>query len=254
MVEVQHVSFLPCFRYMEEVIESTFSLLSFHHDRGSASVGTEKGLEPIHLLAILDIKASWFKKWMVCVALKCCWIESFSLLLMFCSDSRFVLSRLCPRLSASPSLSMDTTAGLWFSDSWRENTNLWWVIYSEINISQLLLCTSEWSNSMKEQPIKHEKSLQKVISGFSLVWVTFLHNLQGSVFCLSVCVRLFRLNHVSGTELARPLGTSWGFSFFLTTKHADSQQTLLLKIKAHCWHATEYSLISCRMSTDGLSK
>lgn len=60
------VFFLPCFRYMEEVIESTFSLLSFHHEHVSASPGTEKALEPIHLLALLDIKATWFKKWMVC--------------------------------------------------------------------------------------------------------------------------------------------------------------------------------------------
>lgn len=60
--------FLPDFRYMEEVIESTLYLLSSHHDHGSASAGTEKALEPIHLLALLDIKATWFKKWMVCIA------------------------------------------------------------------------------------------------------------------------------------------------------------------------------------------
>ncbi|XP_034755563.1 protein broad-minded isoform X2 [Etheostoma cragini] len=51
-------------KYMESVIESTFSLLSFHHEHGSASPGTEKALEPIHLLALLDIKATWFIKWM----------------------------------------------------------------------------------------------------------------------------------------------------------------------------------------------
>ncbi|XP_056283570.1 protein broad-minded isoform X2 [Pseudoliparis swirei] len=51
-------------KYMEEVIESTLYLLSSHHDHGSASAGTEKALEPIHLLALLDIKATWFKKWM----------------------------------------------------------------------------------------------------------------------------------------------------------------------------------------------
>lgn len=61
---------LPSFRYMEEVIESTFSLLSFQH--GSASAGTEKALEPIHLLALLDIKATWFKKWMVSIARVTC--------------------------------------------------------------------------------------------------------------------------------------------------------------------------------------
>ncbi|KAM4632881.1 protein broad-minded [Polymixia lowei] len=51
-------------KYMEEVIESTFSLLSLHPEHGLASPGTEKPLEPIHLLALLDIKATWFKKWM----------------------------------------------------------------------------------------------------------------------------------------------------------------------------------------------
>ncbi|CAK6983514.1 protein broad-minded, partial [Scomber scombrus] len=51
-------------KYMEEVIESTFSLLSFHHDRGSTSPRCEKTLEPVHLLALLDVKATWFKKWM----------------------------------------------------------------------------------------------------------------------------------------------------------------------------------------------
>ncbi|XP_043963365.1 protein broad-minded-like [Gambusia affinis] len=49
-------------KYMEEIIESTFCLLSFHHDHGSA--GTEKTLEPVHLLSLLDIKATWFNKWM----------------------------------------------------------------------------------------------------------------------------------------------------------------------------------------------
>ncbi|KAM3602933.1 uncharacterized protein V6R79_013540 [Siganus canaliculatus] len=51
-------------KYMEEVIESTFSLLSLHHQRDAASVGAEKLLEPIHLLVLLDIKATWFNKWM----------------------------------------------------------------------------------------------------------------------------------------------------------------------------------------------
>ncbi|KAM8832406.1 protein broad-minded isoform 2-T2 [Spinachia spinachia] len=51
-------------KYMEEVIESTLYLLSFHHKHIPASPATEKVLEPIHLLALLDIKATWFKKWM----------------------------------------------------------------------------------------------------------------------------------------------------------------------------------------------
>ncbi|KAM9703168.1 protein broad-minded [Menidia menidia] len=48
-------------KYMEEVIESTFSLLCFHHEQSASE--TEKILEPIHLLALLDIKATWFNKW-----------------------------------------------------------------------------------------------------------------------------------------------------------------------------------------------
>ncbi|XP_047244018.1 protein broad-minded isoform X4 [Girardinichthys multiradiatus] len=49
-------------KYMEEIIESTFSLLSFHHQHGLT--GTEKTLEPVYLFSLLDIKATWFKKWM----------------------------------------------------------------------------------------------------------------------------------------------------------------------------------------------
>lgn len=51
-------------KYMEEVIESTFALLSFHFENPSTSPRTEKFLEPVHLLALLDIKATWFKRWM----------------------------------------------------------------------------------------------------------------------------------------------------------------------------------------------
>ncbi|KAK7940122.1 hypothetical protein WMY93_003448 [Mugilogobius chulae] len=51
-------------KYMEEVIESTFSLLTFQSESASSSLGFEKHLEPLHLLALLDIKATWFKKWM----------------------------------------------------------------------------------------------------------------------------------------------------------------------------------------------
>ena len=56
---------------MEEVIESTFSLLSFGQQH--ASPGTEKALEPAHLMALLDIKATWYKKWMVCFPLARCY-------------------------------------------------------------------------------------------------------------------------------------------------------------------------------------
>lgn len=50
---------------MEEIIESTFSLLTLHQHPGLGPQATDKALEPTHLLALLDIKASWFKKWMV---------------------------------------------------------------------------------------------------------------------------------------------------------------------------------------------
>lgn len=51
-------------KYMEEVIESTFSLLAYSSENASSSPRFEKLLEPFHLLALLDIKATWFKKWM----------------------------------------------------------------------------------------------------------------------------------------------------------------------------------------------
>lgn len=52
-------------RYMEEIIENTLSLLALHSEQGMSSPGSEKSLEPIHLISLLDIKATWFKKWMV---------------------------------------------------------------------------------------------------------------------------------------------------------------------------------------------
>lgn len=50
---------------MEEIIENTLSLLALHSEQGMSSPGSEKSLEPIHLISLLDIKATWFKKWMV---------------------------------------------------------------------------------------------------------------------------------------------------------------------------------------------
>uniref|UniRef100_A0A4W4ESN2 Protein broad-minded n=1 Tax=Electrophorus electricus TaxID=8005 RepID=A0A4W4ESN2_ELEEL len=46
-------------KYMEEIIESTLGLLSVRPEHGSV-----KSLEPVHLLSLLDIQATWFKKWM----------------------------------------------------------------------------------------------------------------------------------------------------------------------------------------------
>uniref|UniRef100_A0A8C2BS53 Protein broad-minded n=1 Tax=Cyprinus carpio TaxID=7962 RepID=A0A8C2BS53_CYPCA len=51
-------------KYMEEIIENTLSLLALHSEQGMSSPGSEKSLEPIHLISLLDMKATWFKKWM----------------------------------------------------------------------------------------------------------------------------------------------------------------------------------------------
>uniref|UniRef100_A0A672S848 Protein broad-minded-like n=1 Tax=Sinocyclocheilus grahami TaxID=75366 RepID=A0A672S848_SINGR len=51
-------------KYMEEIIENTLSLLALHSEQAMSSPGSEKSLEPIHLISLLDIKATWFKKWM----------------------------------------------------------------------------------------------------------------------------------------------------------------------------------------------
>lgn len=152
MIHVQYIClvffFLPWFRYMEEVIESTFSLLSYHHEYGLTSPRSEKALEPIHLLALLDIKATWFKKWMVCVANE----QIFSC--RCACDSQFTLC-------STSSLSMGTTVGLWFSDSWRRNTGLWWVIYSKINNTFVLLeCLEERNTQVRV----NKKSFQQVHS------------------------------------------------------------------------------------------
>lgn len=61
---------------MEELIESTFSLLSSNQDH--CPQRAEKTLEPVHLLALLDVKATWFKKWMVRSVI---WLTSSSLII-----------------------------------------------------------------------------------------------------------------------------------------------------------------------------
>ncbi|NXC08592.1 BROMI protein, partial [Orthonyx spaldingii] len=48
-------------KYMEEVVESTLSLLSVKHKPKHPA--SSDFLSPIHFLALLDIKAVWFKKW-----------------------------------------------------------------------------------------------------------------------------------------------------------------------------------------------
>ncbi|XP_009864014.1 PREDICTED: protein broad-minded-like, partial [Apaloderma vittatum] len=48
-------------KYMEEVVESTLSLLSVKHDPSHPA--SPDFLSPIYFLALIDIKAVWFKKW-----------------------------------------------------------------------------------------------------------------------------------------------------------------------------------------------
>nr|XP_020842618.1 protein broad-minded isoform X3 [Phascolarctos cinereus] len=49
-------------KYMEEIVGSTLSLLSIQHDQ--SLLVSQKILDPIYFLALLDVKAVWFKKWM----------------------------------------------------------------------------------------------------------------------------------------------------------------------------------------------
>ncbi|XP_058525155.1 protein broad-minded [Ochotona princeps] len=49
-------------KYMEEIVESTLSLLSVKHDQ--SHLISQKVLDPIYFFALVDTKAVWFKKWM----------------------------------------------------------------------------------------------------------------------------------------------------------------------------------------------
>lgn len=49
-------------KYMEEIVESTLSLLSVKHDQ--SHLVSQKILDPIYFFALVDTKAVWFKKWM----------------------------------------------------------------------------------------------------------------------------------------------------------------------------------------------
>uniref|UniRef100_A0A674HY82 Protein broad-minded n=1 Tax=Terrapene triunguis TaxID=2587831 RepID=A0A674HY82_9SAUR len=49
-------------KYMEEIVESTLLLLSVKHEQ--RHLVSPKLLDPVYFLALLDIKAVWFKKWM----------------------------------------------------------------------------------------------------------------------------------------------------------------------------------------------
>uniref|UniRef100_A0A2K5DX59 Protein broad-minded n=1 Tax=Aotus nancymaae TaxID=37293 RepID=A0A2K5DX59_AOTNA len=49
-------------KYMEEIVESTLSLLTVKHDQ--SHVVSPKILDPIYFFALVDTKAVWFKKWM----------------------------------------------------------------------------------------------------------------------------------------------------------------------------------------------
>uniref|UniRef100_A0A452GKM9 Protein broad-minded n=1 Tax=Gopherus agassizii TaxID=38772 RepID=A0A452GKM9_9SAUR len=49
-------------KYMEEIVESTLLLLSVKREQ--RHLVSPKPLDPVYFLALLDIKAVWFKKWM----------------------------------------------------------------------------------------------------------------------------------------------------------------------------------------------
>ncbi|XP_008834019.3 protein broad-minded, partial [Nannospalax galili] len=49
-------------KYMEEIVESTLSLLSVKHDQ--SHLVSQKILDPIYFFALVDTKAVWFQKWM----------------------------------------------------------------------------------------------------------------------------------------------------------------------------------------------
>nr|XP_014349915.1 PREDICTED: protein broad-minded isoform X2 [Latimeria chalumnae] len=51
-------------KYMEEIVESTLSLLSVTHEQALRTDTAHKALDPVYFMAMLDIKATWFKKWM----------------------------------------------------------------------------------------------------------------------------------------------------------------------------------------------
>ncbi|XP_062889989.1 protein broad-minded isoform X2 [Mobula hypostoma] len=51
-------------KFMEEIVESTLSLLSATHKQSFNTDTSDHVLEPVYFLALLDIKACWFKKWM----------------------------------------------------------------------------------------------------------------------------------------------------------------------------------------------
>ena len=56
--------FLLLLRFVEDILESSISLLSLgNHYFGLSSFNGI--ISPLHYLALLDPKASWFKKWMV---------------------------------------------------------------------------------------------------------------------------------------------------------------------------------------------
>ncbi|KAG8510925.1 Protein broad-minded, partial [Galemys pyrenaicus] len=63
-------------KYMEEIVESTLSLLSVKYDQ--SHLVSQKILDPIYFLALVDSKAVWFKKWMITTAVQQC-VQYFEL-------------------------------------------------------------------------------------------------------------------------------------------------------------------------------
>ena len=52
------------FRFLETVLESTFNLFDARSDPEYKSSELQH-MTPLHFLALIDPRATWFKKWMV---------------------------------------------------------------------------------------------------------------------------------------------------------------------------------------------
>ncbi|XP_054832856.1 LOW QUALITY PROTEIN: protein broad-minded [Eublepharis macularius] len=57
-------------RFMEEIMESTLSLLSVKHEPNHRV--SLKSLDPVCFLALVDLRAVWFKKWMIVASIEQC--------------------------------------------------------------------------------------------------------------------------------------------------------------------------------------
>ncbi|XP_062042678.1 protein broad-minded isoform X3 [Lepus europaeus] len=79
-------------KYMEEIVESTLSLLSVKHDQ--SHLMSQKVLDPIYFFALVDTKAVWFQKWMITTAVQQC-VQYFELCQTMRTDGILEQSKHC---------------------------------------------------------------------------------------------------------------------------------------------------------------